>query len=112
MALLWAWRRRRYAGQVFLTYLTLYSVVRFLIEFLRGDSDRGFVGPLSTSQVIGLVALAAVLALHKGLARRGLGGPAVPADVVTSYDLDAPKPAAKAPAPAREPRNGHPKRKR
>jgi len=28
-------KRQRYSGQVFLSYLTLYSVYRFLIEFLR-----------------------------------------------------------------------------
>lgn len=36
------------------TYLLLYSVVRFLDEFLRGDAIRGFWGPFSTSQWISL----------------------------------------------------------
>ena len=36
------------------TYLLIYSVVRFLDEFLRGDALRGFWGPLSTSQWISL----------------------------------------------------------
>lgn len=33
-------------------YLVLYSLGRFLIEFVRGDTARGFIGPLSTSQFI------------------------------------------------------------
>ncbi len=35
-------------------YLILYSVGRFLIEFLRGDQIRGGIGPFSTSQFISL----------------------------------------------------------
>lgn len=34
------------------TYLSFYSLFRFLIEFLRGDAIRGFIGPLSFSQWI------------------------------------------------------------
>ena len=33
-------------------YLILYSVGRFMMEFLRGDLARGFIGSLSTSQFI------------------------------------------------------------
>ncbi len=40
-------------------YLLLYSAGRFVIEFLRGDSARGFIGALSTSQFIGLFLIAA-----------------------------------------------------
>ncbi len=36
------------------SYLLMYSVVRFLDEFLRGDVLRGFWGPFSTSQWISL----------------------------------------------------------
>lgn len=35
-------------------YLLMYSVVRFLDEFLRGDENRGIWGPFSTSQWISL----------------------------------------------------------
>lgn len=35
-------------------YLFLYGISRFLLEFLRGDGYRGFVGPLSTSQIISI----------------------------------------------------------
>ncbi|HCK88243.1 MAG TPA: prolipoprotein diacylglyceryl transferase [Erysipelotrichaceae bacterium] len=37
-------------------YLILYSIGRFMIEFLRGDINRGFIGSLSTSQFIAVFA--------------------------------------------------------
>ncbi|GBC78970.1 Prolipoprotein diacylglyceryl transferase [bacterium HR09] len=58
--LAWLFRRsveRRLGGQVLGFYLVNYGVARFVIEFFRGDADRGFVlgGLLSTSQAIALV---------------------------------------------------------
>jgi phosphatidylglycerol---prolipoprotein diacylglyceryl transferase len=52
-------RSKSFDGQVFVLYLTLYSVVRFTIEFFRGDADRGFLfsGLLSTSQFISVILL-------------------------------------------------------
>ncbi len=38
-------------------YLTYYAIVRFLLEFLRGDAARGGMGVLSTSQIISLIVL-------------------------------------------------------
>ena len=38
-------------------YLVSYGVFRFLNEFLRGDTIRGFWGPLSTSQWVSLVVI-------------------------------------------------------
>ena len=35
-------------------YLLYYSVVRFALEYLRADKGRGFVGPLSVSQLISI----------------------------------------------------------
>jgi phosphatidylglycerol:prolipoprotein diacylglycerol transferase len=63
--LLWLAPRRRFHGQVTLAYVALYSLVRFGLEFFRGDPDRGaWLGrALSTSQVIAIALLlgAAVL---------------------------------------------------
>ncbi len=43
-------------------YLFLYSVGRFIVEFFRGDLERGTVGALSTSQFIGIwIALLAIV---------------------------------------------------
>ena len=51
--------RKRYDGQVFLTFVAGYATLRFLLEFLRNDDRGGLLG-LSTSQIIGawLAALA------------------------------------------------------
>ncbi|MDG1984842.1 MAG: prolipoprotein diacylglyceryl transferase [Planctomycetota bacterium] len=54
---MWMIRRRRYAGQVSLVLLVLYSIGRFVIEGFRGDKIRGlwFDGAVSTSQLVSLV---------------------------------------------------------
>ncbi|MBN2320769.1 MAG: prolipoprotein diacylglyceryl transferase [Acidobacteria bacterium] len=50
--------RKSPSGQIILQYLGLYAVLRFALEFFRGD-ERGFVlyGLLSTSQMIALFIL-------------------------------------------------------
>ena len=42
-------------GRLLALYLLIYSVGRFILEFLRGDDYRGFVFGLSTSQFIGIL---------------------------------------------------------
>jgi len=63
--LLWRYRAKKRDGEIFLMYLTMYAVARFLLEFLRGDEDRGFVFNhlLSTSQFIAILALLASIGL-------------------------------------------------
>lgn len=55
------WRFRLRPGIVFAWYLVLYGTDRFLLEFWRGDTARGFWfgGTVSTSQILGLAAVAA-----------------------------------------------------
>jgi phosphatidylglycerol:prolipoprotein diacylglycerol transferase len=55
--LAWLFRRRLAPGSVLGAYLVGYGIARFIIEFFRGDADRGFVlgGMLSTSQAIAAV---------------------------------------------------------
>jgi phosphatidylglycerol---prolipoprotein diacylglyceryl transferase len=55
--------RKRYDGQVFLSFVALYAGARFLLEFLR-DDDRGGFAHLSTSQLLGIVFVAAAFAVH------------------------------------------------
>jgi phosphatidylglycerol:prolipoprotein diacylglycerol transferase len=57
--LVWLGRRKRFEGEIILAYSILYAVARFLIEYLRGDVDRGFVfgGILSVSQFAAVVVL-------------------------------------------------------
>ena len=54
-------RRGRQGDALLAVYLCLYALLRFCLEFLRGDAARGFVGPLSTSQAVALLTLAVVL---------------------------------------------------
>ncbi len=55
-------RRKPFDGAVILAYTLAYAVGRFVIEFFRGDADRGFIGALSTSQFIaGLLAPTALI---------------------------------------------------
>jgi phosphatidylglycerol:prolipoprotein diacylglycerol transferase len=63
--LVWLAPRKRFHGQVTLAYVALYSVVRFTLEFWRGDPDRGawFGGVVSTSQVIAVVLVLGVAVL-------------------------------------------------
>ena len=54
--------RRRPSGQVALLWFALYGTARSIIELFRGDTIRGtLLGPLSTSQSIGLVVAALCL---------------------------------------------------
>ena len=50
-------RWRRFSGEVFLVFFAAYGLVRSYFEALRADTQRGNVGPLSTSQFIGLSSL-------------------------------------------------------
>ncbi len=43
------------------TYLILYGIDRFLLEYLRYDEGRGIYGPFSTSQWISLIAVTAAI---------------------------------------------------
>jgi phosphatidylglycerol:prolipoprotein diacylglycerol transferase len=69
--LMWRLSRRHFTGQVILEYLTIYAAMRFVIEFFR-DDERGFVfrGLLSTSQLIGLLTIAASVVAFLYLRRR------------------------------------------
>lgn len=51
-------------------YMTAYAVWRFIIEFFRYDSYRGFIGPLSVSQVISIITLAIGLIMLFGKRRK------------------------------------------
>lgn len=44
-------------------YLATYAILRFALEFMRGDTIRGLFGPLSFSQYISLIILTILLLL-------------------------------------------------
>lgn len=68
--LVWLARRKKFEGQVILAYSIMYAVARFLIEFVRGDADRGFVGVLSTSQFIAVIVVVVAVPIYCKRAQR------------------------------------------
>jgi len=73
LLLYWLFKRRTFYGQTFCQYLIGYGVLRFFLEFFRGDADRGFLfdGLLSTSQFISLLIVPAAIVCYLYLS----GGP-------------------------------------
>lgn len=54
------WKKAHFKkGSVGAAYLISYSIGRFCLEYFRGDTERGSVGQLSTSQFIAFFTLAA-----------------------------------------------------
>ncbi len=68
-------RWKRFDGQIMAAYLMLYAVLRAIVEFFRGDVERGFViDPwLSTSQFISIImfAVGAGFYIHHWRKKRG-----------------------------------------
>jgi phosphatidylglycerol:prolipoprotein diacylglycerol transferase len=63
--------KKHAGGQIMLEFLALYSCLRFVVEFFRGD-DRGFVlyGLLSTSQFIAILTVLGSAVLYYFVVRR------------------------------------------
>jgi phosphatidylglycerol:prolipoprotein diacylglycerol transferase len=56
-------RYRKFSGQMFVAFTMGYAVLRYYVEDLRADGQRGNVGPLTTSQFIGVTTFLAGAAL-------------------------------------------------
>ncbi len=61
LGLLWFRSRRRFKGQILFAYFAGYGLLRFFLEFFRGDPGRGAIldGSLSIPQAISLAVIAA-----------------------------------------------------
>jgi phosphatidylglycerol:prolipoprotein diacylglycerol transferase len=68
-------RYRRFSGQTFVAFTLGYAVLRYFVETLRADEQRGNVGPLSTSQFIGVCTFLAGAALWAWLRARAQRDP-------------------------------------
>ena len=63
-------RGRSFEGRTFWSYMLLYGISRFVIEFFRGD-ERGMVfSNISTSQFISLLIVPLAVAMLLYLSRR------------------------------------------
>lgn len=52
--------------KTFFLYMLMYGITRFVLEFFRGDAERGFIGALSVSQWISIaVTVIAVISLFR-----------------------------------------------
>jgi phosphatidylglycerol:prolipoprotein diacylglycerol transferase len=67
---------RKFSGEVFLGWVIGYGILRPVIEIFRDDKQRGTVGPLSTSQFIGLTTVVLGVALLAQLVKRYRRDPA------------------------------------
>jgi phosphatidylglycerol:prolipoprotein diacylglycerol transferase len=56
VVLMWLLKRKKFDGQVFASFMILYGIERYFIEFLRGDPGRGevFNGMMSGTQLISI----------------------------------------------------------
>ena len=66
---LWASRRPRRDGQLFVLAAATYAIGRLMIETLRGDAARGIHAGVSSGQIFSLLVLVAIVA-HRVLAKR------------------------------------------
>lgn len=72
--LVWIQKHKRFNGMVFVSYIIIYSVFRFIIEFFRGDFRGNFFFDfLSLSQGIGALVTIIALILMVKLARSANG---------------------------------------
>jgi phosphatidylglycerol:prolipoprotein diacylglycerol transferase len=65
-------RGRTFPGRTFWSYMFLYGVSRFIIEFYRGD-PRGTIGMLSTSQFLSVIIVPLSIVMLVVLGRRAAG---------------------------------------
>lgn len=68
--------KKRFVGQMIATYLILYGVLRFVVEFFRGDMDRGFIISqiISVSQAISVLMVAFGIFLYAKYMHRAKEG--------------------------------------
>ena len=70
--LFYLYKRGKATHKILLLYLLIYPVYRFILEFFRGDTYRGFVGFMSTSQFISVIlfTISAVVLIVQGIRKR------------------------------------------
>jgi phosphatidylglycerol---prolipoprotein diacylglyceryl transferase len=66
---------RKFSGEMFVAFFMGYAPLRYIVETLRADEQRGMIGPLTTSQFIGVCTFVAGAAVLAVLIRRFLQDP-------------------------------------
>lgn len=73
-------KKKKFHGQVFSLYIFNYSIIRFFIEYFRGDSDRGYVfggmvhpfSSLSVPQLISIIGVIVSVILYINYKKKGV----------------------------------------
>lgn len=73
VALMILFKKRKFTGQVFAVYIFNYALIRFFVEYFRGDPDRGYLfggfkepfTSLSVPQLISLIGIAAAIIMYR-----------------------------------------------
>lgn len=66
-------KKKKFNGQVFIIYIFNYSIIRYFVEYFRGDPDRGYIfggfsrpfSSLSVPQLISLIGIVISIILYK-----------------------------------------------
>jgi len=74
------YKKRKFTGQVFAIYIFNYSLIRFCIEYFRGDPDRGYVfggmdhafTSLSVPQLISIIGFFLAVILYRVFKKKSL----------------------------------------
>ena len=76
---LYKFKKNRFEGQIFIIYIFNYSIIRFFVEFFRGDHDRGYIfggldhpfSSLSAPQLISIIGIVISIILYVVFKRKG-----------------------------------------
>ena len=100
-------RRKRFHGQIMFFFMAYYGVLRYALEIIRGDADRGDdIGGLglSTSQLTAILTMAVIGVLWWRQGRRGL----YDASGTTQWATATGPARADSPRPQKKSRRGRP----
>jgi phosphatidylglycerol:prolipoprotein diacylglycerol transferase len=75
-----AFHRKKFNGQIFVLYIFNYSLIRFFIEYFRGDTDRGYIfggvshpfTSLSVPQLISIIGIIIAVTLYFIFKKKGV----------------------------------------
>lgn len=67
------YHRKKFHGQIFAIYIFNYSLIRFFVEFFRGDDDRGYIfggidhpfSSFSVPQLISVIGIITAIVLYR-----------------------------------------------
>lgn len=72
------YHKKKFQGQIFAIYIFNYSLIRFIVEFFRGDDDRGYIfggmahpfSSLSVPQLISIIGIIIAFILYKSFKKK------------------------------------------